>query len=105
MLAAMNTGHEGSLTTLHSNSPHDALSRLETMILMAGMDLPLAAVREHISPGMDSIVKQAGLGHGEREITPFVQLPRLDSGHIRTEALFCTLTGPDPALQHRGVTH
>src|SRR3546814_9028091 len=48
MLAAMNTGHEGSLTTLHANSHRDALSRLETMILMAGMDLPLAAVREHL---------------------------------------------------------
>src|SRR3546814_4397225 len=53
MLAAMNTGHEGSLTTLHANSPRDALSRLETMILMAGMDLPLAAVREHISASID----------------------------------------------------
>src|SRR3546814_20532017 len=68
MLAAMNTGHEGSLTTLHANSPRDALARLETMILMAGMDLPLSAVREHIAASIHFIVQQARLNNGRRLI-------------------------------------
>ena len=64
MLAAMNTGHEGSLTTLHANSPRDALARLETMILMAGMDLPLPAIRDHVASSIDIIV------HVHLETTP-----------------------------------
>ena len=59
MLTAMNTGHEGSLTTLHANSPRDALARLEAMVLMAGLDLPLAAVREHIAASVDLILQSA----------------------------------------------
>ncbi len=57
MLQAMNTGHDGSLTTLHANSPRDAISRLETLVLMAGMDLPLRAIREQIASAVDLIVQ------------------------------------------------
>ena len=64
MLTAMNTGHEGSLTTLHANSPRDALARLEAMVLMAGLDLPLAAVREHIAASVD-LIRIAGAGPGD----------------------------------------
>src|SRR5699024_7259501 len=89
MLAAMKTGHEGSLTTLHANSPRDALGRLETMILMAGMDLPLTAVREHVASGIDVIVQQARLPSGHRVITSIVQITGQESGRIQLQELFC----------------
>ena len=88
MLAAMNTGHEGSLTTLHANSPRDALARLETMILMAGMDLPLAAVREHIAASIEIIVQQARLSSGRRLITSIVEITGIEAGRIQTQELF-----------------
>lgn len=88
MLAAMNTGHEGSLTTLHANSPRDALARLETMILMAGMDLPLTAVREHIAASIDLIVQQARLASGQRLITAIVEIGGTESGRILSQTLF-----------------
>jgi pilus assembly protein CpaF len=64
MLQAMNTGHDGSLTTAHANSPRDSLSRLETMVLMAGVDLPSKAIREQIGSALDLIVHQARLKDG-----------------------------------------
>ena len=88
MLAAMNTGHEGSLTTLHANTPRDALARLETMILMAGMPLPLAAVREHISSGIDIIIQQARLEDGRRVLTDVAEVSGMDSGGIQLQSLF-----------------
>jgi len=88
MLAAMNTGHEGSLTTLHANTPRDALGRLETMILMAGMDLPLAAIREHIASSIDIIVQQARLADGRRRVTAVVEVAGMESGCIQLQALF-----------------
>lgn len=88
MLGAMNTGHEGSLTTLHANSPRDALSRLETLILMAGMDLPLAAVREHIAASIQILVQQARLSDGRRLITSIVEVTGMESGRIQTQELF-----------------
>jgi len=103
MLAAMNTGHEGSLTTLHANSPRDALSRLETMILMAGMDLPLAAVREHIAASIHFVVQQARLSEGRRLITSIVEITGMESGRIQTQELFRYLRGPVPAFQGCGV--
>ena len=103
MLAAMNTGHEGSLTTLHANSPRDALARLETMILMAGMDLPLLAVREHISASIHFIVQQARLGHGHRLITSVVEVTGMESGRIQTQELFRYTTSPAPAFIGCGV--
>ena len=88
MLAAMNTGHEGSLTTLHANSPRDALARLETLILMAGMDLPLVAVREHIASGIQIIVQQARLSDGRRVISSISEITGIESGRIQTQDLF-----------------
>ncbi|HYG43593.1 MAG TPA: ATPase, T2SS/T4P/T4SS family, partial [Bordetella sp.] len=88
MLTAMNTGHEGSLTTLHANSPRDALGRLEAMVLMAGMDLPLAVVREHIGASIDIIVQQTRLSDGRRVAASIVEITGLESGRIQLQELF-----------------
>jgi pilus assembly protein CpaF len=88
MLTAMNTGHEGSLTTLHANSPRDALARLEAMVLMAGLDLPLAAVREHIAASVDVIVQQARMADGRRIVTSIVEVAGMESGRIQLQELF-----------------
>ncbi|MFJ3463312.1 ATPase, T2SS/T4P/T4SS family [Achromobacter spanius] len=88
MLTAMNTGHEGSLTTLHANSPRDALARLESMILMAGLDLPLSAVREHIAASVDVLVQQARLSDGRRVVTSIVEVAGMESGRIQLQELF-----------------
>ncbi len=88
MLGAMNTGHEGSLTTLHANTPRDALSRLETMILMAGMDLPLVAVREHIAASIEFIIQQTRLSNGRRVVTSIVEVGGLENGVIKTQEIF-----------------
>ena len=88
MLTAMNTGHEGSLTTLHANSPRDALARLEAMILMAGLDLPLSAVREHIAASVDVVVQQARLADGRRIVTSIVEVAGMESGRIQLQDLF-----------------
>ncbi len=74
MLQAMNTGHDGSLTTLHANSPRDALSRMETMVLMAGIDLPLKVVRQQISSAIDLIVQQTRLKDGSRKVTAITEV-------------------------------
>ncbi|MGB8980240.1 MAG: CpaF family protein [Anaerolineales bacterium] len=74
MLQAMNTGHDGSLTTLHANTPRDALSRLETMVLMSGMDLPLKVVRQQISSAVDLIVQQTRLKDGSRKVTSITEV-------------------------------
>lgn len=95
MLSAMNTGHEGSLTTLHANTPRDALSRLETMILMASMDLPLSAVREHIAASVHFIVQQSRLSSGQRVITSIVEVTGIESGRIQLQPIFsATLQRP-----------
>ena len=67
MLQAMNTGHDGSMSTVHANSPRDMLARLETMVLMAGVELPLRAIREQIASAVDLIVHQARLKDGTRQ--------------------------------------
>lgn len=103
MLAAMNTGHEGSLTTLHANSPRDALSRLETMILMAGMDLPLSAVREHIAASIDLIVQQARFADGHRAITAIVEVTGMESGRIQLQELFRLEQGETRAFVGCGI--
>nr|WP_158386261.1 ATPase, T2SS/T4P/T4SS family [Castellaniella defragrans] len=97
MLAAMNTGHEGSLTTLHANSPRDALGRLETMILMAGMDLPLAAIREHIASSIDFIVQLVRAADGRRLVSAIVQVTGQEGGRIQLQELFLGRVGP-PAV-------
>ena len=88
MLTAMNTGHEGSLTTLHANSPRDALGRLESMVLMAGLDLPLAVVREYVASSIDLVVQQSRLSSGRRVVTQVVEVTGLESGCVQTQALF-----------------
>lgn len=103
MLAAMNTGHEGSLTTLHANSPRDALARLETMILMAGMDLPLAAVREHIAASIDLIVQQVRASDGRRYVDSIVEVSGIESGRIQLQPLFAYEAGPPAAFAGCGV--
>jgi len=88
MLQAMNTGHEGSLTTLHANTPRDALARLETMVLMAGMELPLSAIREQITSAVDIIVQQTRFACGTRVVTHVVEVTGIESGKIQTLDLF-----------------
>ncbi len=88
MLQAMNTGHEGSLTTLHANSPRDALARLETMILMAGMDLPLQAIREQISSAIDLVVHVGRMSDGSRRVTQVSEVTGMEGSVIQLNALF-----------------
>lgn len=88
MLQAMNTGHDGSLTTAHANSPRDLLTRLEVMALMAGVDLPLAAVREQIASAVNIIIQQARFPCGARKVTHIVEITGLESGRIATQELF-----------------
>lgn len=88
MLSAMNTGHEGSLSTLHANSPREALNRLETMILMASMELPLAAIREHIASSVDFIVQLTRLNDGRRIVSSIVEVGGVDSGIIQLQELY-----------------
>lgn len=78
MLQAMNTGHDGSLTTVHANTPRDTISRLETLVLMAGMDLPLSVVRKQIVSAVDLIVQQARLRDGQRKVTAITELTGLE---------------------------
>jgi pilus assembly protein CpaF len=88
MLQAMNTGHEGSLTTIHANSPRDALSRLETLVLTAGVDLPLRAIREQISSAFDLLVQINRLVDGTRRITNITEVLRMESEVITLQDIF-----------------
>ncbi|WP_323141952.1 ATPase, T2SS/T4P/T4SS family [Massilia phyllosphaerae] len=88
MLQAMNTGHEGSLTTLHANTPRDGLARLETMVLMAGMDLPLTAIREQIASAVDVVVQQSRFACGSRKVTSITELTGMESGKVQLQELF-----------------
>ncbi len=88
MLQAMNTGHDGSLTTLHSNSPRDTLSRLETMTLMAGMDLPSRAVREQISSAIDLVVHQERMRDGTRKIVNLTEVSGMEGEVITMTDIF-----------------
>jgi pilus assembly protein CpaF len=92
MLQAMNTGHEGSLTTLHANTPRDGLARLETMVLMAGMDLPLTAIREQIASAVDIVVQQTRFACGSRKVTSITELTGMESGKIQIQELFKYVT-------------
>jgi pilus assembly protein CpaF len=88
MLQAMNTGHEGSLTTIHSNSPRDSLSRMETMVLMAGFDLPVRAIREQISSALDLIVHQERLRDGSRRVMEVCEVQGMEGETIILQTLF-----------------
>jgi pilus assembly protein CpaF len=88
MLQAMNTGHDGSLTTLHANTPRDALSRLETMVLMAGMDLPLKVVRQQISSAVDLIIQQTRLKDGSRKVTAITEVVGMEGETVVMTDIF-----------------
>src|SRR5512145_928992 len=88
MLQAMNTGHDGSLTTLHANSPRDAISRMETMVLMAGMDLPLKVVRQQISSAVDLIVQQTRLKDGSRKVTAITEVVGMEGDIVVLTDIF-----------------
>ncbi|WP_075980690.1 CpaF family protein [Bacillus massilinigeriensis] len=88
MLQAMNTGHDGSLATAHANSPRDMLSRLETMVLMAGMDLPVKAIREQIASAIDIIIQQTRLKDGSRKITHITEVIGMEGETIILQDLF-----------------
>jgi pilus assembly protein CpaF len=88
MMQAMNTGHDGSLTTIHSNSPRDTIARIETMVLMSGMDLPVRAIREQISSAVDLIVHLHRLRDGSRRITHISELVGMEGDVITLQDLF-----------------
>jgi pilus assembly protein CpaF len=88
MLQAMNTGHDGSLTTLHANSPRDGLARLETMVLMAGMDLPLSAIREQVASAVDIVVQQSRFACGSRIITSITEVTGMEGGKFQLQEIF-----------------
>ncbi|MDX1437041.1 MAG: CpaF family protein, partial [Anaerolineales bacterium] len=88
MLQAMNTGHSGSLTTLHANSPRDAISRLETMSMMAGLDIPLLAIRKQIASALDLIVHQSRLEDGTRKTTRITEVAGMESDVVTLTDIF-----------------
>jgi pilus assembly protein CpaF len=88
MLQAMNTGHDGSICTLHANTPRDALARLETMVLMAGMDLPVRAIREQVASAVDLIVQQTRLRDGSRRITHVAEVVGMEGDIITLQDVF-----------------
>lgn len=104
MLQAMNTGHEGSLTTLHSNSPRDALARLETLVLMSGMELPIRAIRDQVASAVGLIVQQARLSDGSRRITHISEVTGLEGDVISMQDLFVfEQSGVDKAGKIKGT--
>lgn len=88
MLQAMNTGHDGSLTTVHANSPRDVISRLETMVLMSGMDLPVRAIREQVASAIDVIVHESRFNDGTRKITNIAEIVGLEGERITMQEIF-----------------
>ena len=88
MLQAMNTGHEGSMTTGHANSPRDMVSRMETMVLMAGMELPVRAIREQISSAIDLVIQQSRLRDGSRKITHLTEVQGMEGDVITMQDIF-----------------
>ncbi len=104
MLQAMNTGHDGSLTTVHSNSPRDALSRLETLVLMAGFDLPVRAIREQLSSAVDLIVQLTRLSDGTRRVTHITEVQGMEGEVITLQDIFLFdfAAGVDPEGRYLG---
>ena len=97
MLQAMNTGHDGSLTTLHANSPRDALARLETLVLMAGVDLPLRVVRQQIASAVDLIVQESRLKDGTRRVTAITEVAGMEGDVVVLTDIFkFEQSGVDP---------
>jgi pilus assembly protein CpaF len=96
MLQAMNTGHDGSLTTVHANSPRDVISRLETMVLMSGMELPVRAIREQIASAIDLIIHESRFSDGSRKITQITEVVGLEGDQITMQDIF--------AYEQSGIT-
>jgi pilus assembly protein CpaF len=90
MLQAMNTGHEGSMTTIHANSPRDALSRLETLCLLAGVDLPVVALRKQISEAIDLVVQTKRFRDGKRRVVAISEVTGMEGEIITTQEIFTT---------------
>jgi pilus assembly protein CpaF len=88
MLQAMNTGHDGSLSTVHANTPRDALARVETMVLMAGYDLPMRAIRQQVAAALDLIIHLERLEDGSRRVTSIMEVQRMESETITLQELF-----------------
>jgi pilus assembly protein CpaF len=88
MLQAMNTGHDGSLTTIHANSPRDAVSRLETLVLLAGFELPLRVIREQIASAVDLIVQQTRMRDGARKITSVTEVVGMEGDTVVMSEIF-----------------
>ncbi|GAB3858687.1 CpaF family protein [Nocardioides maradonensis] len=88
MLQAMNTGHDGSITTVHSNGPRDTLARIETMVMMAGMELPIKAIREQVASAIDLIVHQTRFKDGSRRITHITEVERMEGDVITLQDIF-----------------
>ncbi len=105
MLQAMNTGHEGSLSTVHSNTPRDALARLETMVLMAGVELPVRAIREQVASAIDLVVHLARLKDGSRRVTHVTEVSGMEGEIITMQDVFLYDFGMgfDEDGRHRGV--
>jgi len=96
MMQAMNTGHEGSMTTLHANSPKDALNRLETMMLMAGMEIPIKAIREYMENAIDIVINISRLTDGKRKITSICEVVGFEKDEIKLNEIF--------AFKQTGIT-
>lgn len=88
MLQAMSTGHDGSLSTVHANSPRDALTRVETMVLMAGYDLPVRAIRQRTSAAIDVIVQLERVHDGSRKVMAITEVQRMESDMVTLQDLF-----------------
>ncbi len=88
MLQAMNTGHDGSLTTVHSNSPRDCIARLETLVMFAGLELPSRAIREQISAGIDIIIQQSRLSDGSRKVIQISEVTGMEGQVITLQDIF-----------------
>jgi pilus assembly protein CpaF len=101
MLQAMNTGHDGSLTTVHANTPRDVLSRIETMVLMAGFELPVRAIREQVASALDLVVHQQRMRDGSRRITHITEVQGMEGDVILLQDLF--LYRPDEGFRPTGL--
>ena len=88
MLQAMNTGHDGSLTTAHANSPRDVLSRIETMVMMSGLELPVRAIREQICSAIDLVIQQSRIKDGSRKITHITEVQHMEGNTITMQDIF-----------------
>jgi pilus assembly protein CpaF len=103
MLQAMNTGHDGSMTTIHANSPRDALARIEVMVAMAGYDLPIRALRQQVSSAINVIVQAQRLSGGKRKVTRVSEITGMEGDQIQLQDLFVfEQTGLDEAGMARG---